>query len=117
MHGLLLVDHGSRRSEANAMVSELADRIAGLRPDALVSFAHLELAEPSIADGVADLARRGATAITVILLFLTDGRHAREDVPRLAEAAATAHGIAVRVGPPLGVSDALAELLLARAGC
>jgi sirohydrochlorin ferrochelatase len=114
MRGLLLVDHGSRRAAANAQLADMADRVARLRPQDLVGHAHMELAEPDIAAGVADLARRGAATVILLPYFLTDGRHATDDIPRLAAAAGAAHGLSVRVGAVLGPHDALAALLLER---
>lgn len=117
MRGLLLIDHGSRRADANAQVEDLARRVANLRPEALVGFAHLELAQPDIASGVSGLVGRGAREIVGLLYFLSDGRHASEDVPRLLAQACAGHaGVRWRCGAVLGPDDALARLLLERAG-
>ncbi len=116
MLGLLLVDHGSRQAAANAQLAALAALVARERPQDLVGVAHLEISEPSIAEGVASLARRGATEIQVLSCFLVDGRHSLEDVPRLCAEAALAAGIPVRISPALGAHQLLARLLLARAG-
>ncbi len=115
--GLLLVDHGSRRAASNAQLDDMADRVARLRPDAPVAAAHLEIAEPTIEAGIDDLVRRGAREILVLLYFLSDGRHSQEDVPRLVQGAVARHpGVTARVGQALGPHDALAALLLERAG-
>lgn len=117
MLGLLLVDHGSRRAEANAQLDDMAARVQGLRHDALVVAAHMEIAAPDIAAGFASLAERGATRIAVLPYFLGSGRHLTEDIPRLVAAAAANHpGVTWRIGDALGPHHALAELLLARAG-
>jgi sirohydrochlorin ferrochelatase len=117
MLGLLIVDHGSRRAEANAQLEDMAERLRRLRPGDLVAHAHLEQAEPSIAQGLAQLVARGATRVQVLPYFLSEGRHSREDIPRLCAEAARAHpGIAVTVAPALGPHDLLARLLLERGG-
>jgi len=117
MRGLLLVDHGSRRQESNQQLTVVAERLRALKPDCLVAHAHMELAEPSIAVAFAELAQRGASEVRVLLYFLGDGRHSREDIPRLvAEAAARFPQVAWRVAPPLGPHDLLAQLLLMRGG-
>ena len=114
--GLLVVDHGSRRAESNEQLGEMAQRVARMRPDALVSFAHMEIAPPSIADGFKELVARGASEIVVLLYFLSDGRHVTSDVPELVAAAATEHpGITWRIGAALGPHDGLAEIMLERA--
>ena len=117
MLGLLLVDHGSRRAEANAQLDDMAARVRRTRPDAVVAAAHMEIAAPSIADGFAALVTQGATRVVVLPYFLSDGRHLSADIPALATEAAAKHpGVTVTIGKALGPHDALAALLLERAG-
>jgi sirohydrochlorin ferrochelatase len=117
MLGLLLIDHGSRRADANTQLEDMAGRVRRLRPDAVVGIAHLELAEPTIAKGLAALAAAGATEIVALPYFLSDGRHVSEDIPLLLrEAGVRLRGVSVRCGAPLGPHDALASLLLERGG-
>jgi sirohydrochlorin ferrochelatase len=116
MLGLLLVDHGSRRSDANAQLKDMAARVARLRPEDLVGCCHMELAAPDIAAGFAELVARGATRVVLLPYLLSDGRHLSEDIPRLAAAAAASHpGIGFALGAALGPHDLLARLLLERA--
>ena len=77
MHGFLLVDHGSRRAEANAQLVDMAKRLAARRSDLLVACCHMEVVPPTIADGFAELVALGATSICVLPYFLSDGRHGR----------------------------------------
>src|SRR3954469_3346037 len=54
MKAILLIDHGSLRSEANEMlgsVQAMVQEMAG--PHVLVEYAHMELAEPTIEQGFA----------------------------------------------------------------
>ena len=117
MRAILLVDHGSRVLAANAQLEEVArlvERTAG--DGTLVRAAHMELAAPSIPDAIDALVGEGATEIVVVPYFLAPGRHATEDVPRIAHEAAAKHPrLRVRVGEPLGVHELLAKLVLVRA--
>jgi len=114
---LLIVDHGSRRAEANATLAEVARMIEALAPGVVVRHAHMELAEPTIAQGLADCAAAGAREVIVVPYMLAPGRHASEDIPRLVADAAAAHpGLAHRVTEPLGVDAAIGDLVLRRAG-
>jgi sirohydrochlorin ferrochelatase len=116
MLGLLLVDHGSRRAEANAQLEDMAGRVARLRPGDVVGCCHMEIAAPDIAAGFAALVARGATRVVLLPYLLGDGRHLSADIPRLAAAAAAHHpGVAFALGAALGPHDALARLLLERA--
>ncbi|UCE85727.1 MAG: sirohydrochlorin cobaltochelatase [Deltaproteobacteria bacterium] len=114
---IVLVDHGSRQPEANAVLAELAAMVQALAPDRLVYHAHMELAGPSLAEAVERSVREGATEIVVHPYFLTPGRHASEDIPRLAREAAARHAhVNVRVSAPLGLHPKLAEVVLERIG-
>ena len=113
--GILLVDHGSRRPEANAALETLAEELRRREPDSVVGVAHLEVAAPTIAEGLAACVRAGATEIVVHPFFLTPGRHTREDVPREVTAAAANHPeVRVVLSPPLGPDPDLAALVLER---
>jgi sirohydrochlorin ferrochelatase len=113
---LLLVDHGSRHAEAHAHLERLASRIAELAPDWQVQVAHLELAEPSIPDGIDACVRAGAREVRVLPLFLLPGRHLRHDIPALVRAAVARHrDVEIRLAESLGQSPELAELILRRA--
>ncbi len=112
---ILLVDHGSRHAAANAQLTELAAMVQARAPDRIVRHAHLELAEPSIADAIERCVAEGAREIVVHPYFLAPGRHASRDIPRLAREAAERHmGVTVRVSPPLGLHEKLVEVVLER---
>lgn len=115
---LVVVDHGSRIEDANAVTERVAGRIRERAQGryAAVLAAHMELASPSIDDAFARAVAAGARTIVVLPLFLFPGRHSQEDVPRLVATAAARHpGLRTIVAAPLGDDPALAELLLARA--
>lgn len=118
---LLLVDHGSRVPAANAQLAELA-RLVQLEaardgdPDLLVQHAHMELGAPSIDDAIDALAARGVRELVLVPYFLAPGRHATEDIPRLAHEAAARHPeLRVHIAECLGVHELLAKLVLVRA--
>lgn len=114
--GLLVVDHGSRRAASNDQLGEIAAMLRGLRPDALVREAHMEIAEPSIATAFDALVEQGADEIVVLLYFLSNGRHVQEDVPALVQEAAERHPqVRWQLGQALGPTEDLARLLLKRA--
>jgi sirohydrochlorin ferrochelatase len=114
---LLLVDHGSRFSSANQVLDDLVALLRRLRPDLIVHAAHMELASPSIPEGLAACAAAGASEIVVHPYMLAPGRHASEDIPRMVkEATRDLKGVTCRVTTPLGVHQKLAEIILERAG-
>lgn len=115
---LLLVDHGSRRAEANdqlACVAELTQHLAG--PDVVVAHAHMELAAPDVRTGFRRCVEAGVDHVVVMPYFLFAGRHAREDIPRLIAAAASAHPmVSYEVVEPIGVHPLMGRVVLERAG-
>ena len=114
---LLIVDHGSIRREANEMLKDVAGLLKELRPDLVVNFAHMELAEPTIAQGFDECVKAGATEVIVHPYMLSPGRHATTDIPRMVADCATKHpGVEFRLTQPLGVDKKIGEVVLARAG-
>ena len=118
MRALLLIDHGSRRTEANEMLqcmAALVQRMAGA--SVIVRHAHMELAEPSIERGVESCLAAGATEIIAFPYMLSPGRHSTADIPAMIAAAAKAHpDVRVRVTPAFGIESELGEVILRRAG-
>jgi sirohydrochlorin ferrochelatase len=112
---VVLVDHGSRRPEANAQLEELAALLREREPSTRIATAHLEVLAPSIGDAIAECARAGAGEIVVLPWFLAPGRHTAEDIPRQVDAARAAHpGVEIRVGDALGLHAKLVEVALER---
>jgi len=112
--GIIIVDHGSRRPQSNAMLEEVAALFAQ-RFSALydvVEPAHMELCEPSIATAYARCVERGATKVIVTPFFLGPGKHWTGDIPRLTADAARNHpGTSYHVTMPLGIDDLILDLL------
>jgi sirohydrochlorin ferrochelatase len=114
---ILIVDHGSRRQEANDMLEGVGEIVRKQRPDLIVKTAHMELADPTIAQGVQQCIEDGATEIIVHPYMLSPGRHATSDIPRMAEEAATPYpDVSIRVTGPLGLHKKIGEVILERAG-
>ena len=110
--GIILVDHGSRRDEANQMLLDVVvgfQRTCGYQ---IVEPAHMELAEPSIATAFSRCVAQGADMVVVHPYFLAPGRHSTSDIPRLVNEAAGKHsGVDFRVTKPLGLYPLLAEVI------
>ncbi len=116
MDALIVFAHGSRRAEANEAVEKVAAVAAKKGGFGRWRAAFLELAEPTLAAAVKDLAAAGATRIVVAPYFLVMGVHLTQDLPRLiAEAAAGVPGVELVSTPPLDGHSALADILSERA--
>jgi sirohydrochlorin ferrochelatase len=112
---ILLVDHGSRRDEANTQLEQLAALVSERVPETIVRFAHMELAEPDIAAGVAACVAAGADELVVHPYFIAGGNHSTYDIPKLLRAAAAHHpGLEIRISQPLGLHPKLVDVVLDR---
>ncbi len=78
--GILFVGHGTRNTTGQRQFLDLATAIQKHLGDTPFSPAFLELASPSIAEGLKDLAQHCNRFITFPLLLFTAG-HAKEDIP------------------------------------
>eukprot|EP00590_Aulacoseira_subarctica_P010879 CAMPEP_0172424082 /NCGR_PEP_ID=MMETSP1064-20121228/21229_1 /TAXON_ID=202472 /ORGANISM="Aulacoseira subarctica , Strain CCAP 1002/5" /LENGTH=283 /DNA_ID=CAMNT_0013165835 /DNA_START=19 /DNA_END=873 /DNA_ORIENTATION=+ len=88
--GVLLIDHGSKRESSNLHLESIAkayEQSSRCPPHYIVRAAHMEIASPSIEDGLRNLVANGAYRIVCHPMFLSLGKHAMEDVPRLIEEA------------------------------
>jgi len=112
---ILLVDHGSRRREANELLERVAAQVAERRPEAFVCCAHMDLARPTVAEGIDACAAAGAEEVVVHPYFLGPGSHSSRDIPRLVHAAASHHpGLRVHITEPLGLHPKLVDVVLDR---
>ena len=112
--GIVIVDHGSRLTESNRMLEELASLFASrfAQEYSVVEPAHMEIAEPSIAAAFDRCVQRGARRVVVCPFFLGPGKHWTQDIPRLTATAAAKHpGVAFHVTQMLGIDDLILDLL------
>jgi sirohydrochlorin ferrochelatase len=116
---ILLVDHGSRRAEANRELDVVAQAVrASLHErgeDAPVHVAHLEIAQPDFAAGLAACLAHDPCEVVVHPYFLSPGRHGSRDIPELLQAARAAHpDVVFRLTPLLGEGGRLAAAVVDR---
>src|SRR6478672_2086800 len=105
MKAVIVVDHGSRKTEANDMMKCVANLIQAMAgPDVIVKFAHMELAEPSVDVAFAKCVEEGADEVVVFPYMLSPGKHSTGDIPRMVAKAAQTHpGIRYSVTEAFGV--------------
>jgi sirohydrochlorin ferrochelatase len=111
---LLLVAHGSRRIASNDEIRELAQRLAVNRTNEfdIVDPAFLELAEPSIPDGIEACIQRDATEVVVFPYFLSAGRHVAEDIPAEVKIKQDEHpDINIRIADYLGIAAGMPDMI------
>ncbi len=110
---VVLVAHGSRAEAANDAHLALSERVASAAGVPVVP-AFLELAEPSIPQGIDRAVELGATTVRVVPYFLSPGRHVGEDIPRIVAEAAERHrpDAAIELTTHVGDDPRMVELLV-----
>ena len=110
MTAVVLAGHGSRASEANAALADLARTLAA-RLDAPVYPAYLEMTEPTIPEALRVARASGADRIVLVPYFLSPGMHVRRDLTAIADAARAELGVSIEVATFLGAHPAVPALL------
>jgi sirohydrochlorin ferrochelatase len=113
--GVLLIAHGSRRPDANADLVQLSREVAARMPGAIVEFAYLELAEPTVAEGARRCVERGARLVRLFPYFLSLGVHVTRDLEALRRDLSRAYpGVAFVLTRPIGVEPRIVDIVLER---
>jgi sirohydrochlorin ferrochelatase len=118
MKALVLVAHGSRRKQSNEEVIALAKKLKQHCTEqyTIVYPGFLELASPSIPEGIQLCIDEGASQVTVLPYFLNSGRHVVEDIPALVEQARQSNPESdIRISQHLGASELMLDLLISSA--
>jgi sirohydrochlorin ferrochelatase len=110
---LLIVAHGSRKKVSNIEIHQLANNIA-MRTNTfkVVEACFLEIAEPSIPQGIELCAKKGVNEIVIMPYFLAAGRHVMEDIPSIVNNEKEKYpNINIKSLPYLGSSPVIVDIL------
>src|SRR5947199_5128381 len=107
---VLLCGHGSRDPEAVAEFELAAEALCQRLPEFDFATGYLEFARPTIRDGLALLAGRGARRILAIPGMLFAASHVKNDLPwEVNSFVADNPGVEVRLGRDLGIDPKLLQ--------
>ena len=107
---LLLIGHGSRDADGVREFHRMAERLFAALPERLCVSSFLELTEPSMREGVAQLSRRGAAAITALPVMLMAAGHIKNDIPTELETIQAEHPeVSITLGTELSIHPALLQ--------
>ena len=120
MRGIVLFAHGARDPEWARPFHEICNRVRSSRPEYPIEVAFLELMSPTLEEAINSLAAEGATAITVFPLFMAQGGHLKQDIPRILDSIRASHphvpiALERAVGEVPEILDAIAAWILTRA--
>jgi sirohydrochlorin cobaltochelatase len=113
--GIVLFAHGSRDREWAQPFEQLAATLSK-KIDGPVKLAYLELMPPSLEQAIAELVGAGVSSIRVVPVFLGQGAHVKEDLPKLIASARKKHsGATITLDSAIGeqamVVDAIAAAI------
>ena len=116
---ILLFAHGARDPGWAEPFRRIAERLRAAQPGVRVELAFLELMEPRLAGAVGVLAGEGIRRITLVPLFLAQGGHLKEDLPRLLNDIRTQHpavriDVTAAIGDSESLTNAIADWALAQ---
>lgn len=107
-HALILFAHGARDPEWARPFENIRQLVASRRPDLVVELAYLELMTPRLAEAMDRIASSGVADVTVAPLFMAQGGHLKQDIPRLLAEVGQRHpGVQLRLLPAVGEVDTI----------
>ena len=109
--GIVLIAHGSRDPEWSRPFERIAASLAEKLPAVVIGLAYLEHG-PSLDEIVSALIAKGAGSIRVVPVFLGQGGHVKDDLPRLV-AAAEHPGVKILLDKPIGEQPQVIEAIAA----
>lgn len=108
---VLVISHGSRSARTKEEVRQLIGRLKSMAKIDLIEDAYLEIESPSIPEGIAGCAQKGADEIIVLLNFLNAGRHVDVDIPNIiSEARKKFPNVKIHLTRPVGQHPRIPEL-------
>ncbi len=122
-NGVLVVGHGSKLEHNRDLVVAMAKRLEARKEFGPVEAAFMQLNDPDIPTGLANVAEKGVDLIYVVPCVLATGIHTTEDIPGVlgfkrgqTSGKVTAGGrtVEVRYCQPMGDVPGLAEILADR---
>lgn len=108
----MLFAHGAREPAWATPFRRIQGRLRSRSPATTVELAFLELIQPSLPEVAAQLVARGVGRVTVVPLFLAQGGHLKEDLPRILADIRRAHpSLEIETSPAIGDSEALTDAI------
>ena len=107
---IILFAHGARDPQWAQPFRKIQRSIIKKKPGTAVELAFLEIMEPTLFDAVAGLVKAGHKRITVAPLFMAQGGHLKNDLPKILDAIRAEHrGAEITLLPAIGDVDAILD--------
>ena len=119
MRGIVLFAHGARDPEWARPFEAIRERVRSQRPEFPIELAYLEMMAPTLDEAIASLASQGASSIMVFPLFMAQGGHLKQDLPKILDAFRASHphlpvALESAIGEVPEILEAIAGWILTR---
>lgn len=115
MNAILFVGHGSKDAEGNEEVRAFVRSIASKMDQPIVETCFLEFERPTIAQGIEQCVRQGATQVAVVPITLFSAGHAKIHIPAAIDEARLRYpSVQFHYGRPIGVHEQVLDILASR---
>ncbi|MFC0558165.1 sirohydrochlorin chelatase [Halalkalibacter alkalisediminis] len=116
MQAILYIGHGSRVQAGNEELYHFVEKAKAAHPNvAIQECCFLELAEPTIQEGVEVCVKKGATNIAVVPVLLLTAMHAKVDIPEaIAEMKKQYPAVSFSYGRPIGIDTTVIDIVKER---
>jgi sirohydrochlorin cobaltochelatase len=109
---ILLFAHGARDPSWAEPFRRIVARLRHKQPGIRVELAFLEMMQPNLESAIARLAAENIGHITVVPLFLAQGGHLKQDLPRLLDDIRRHHpGLRIDLTSAIGDSEELTNAI------
>ncbi|MCL2046068.1 MAG: CbiX/SirB N-terminal domain-containing protein [Oscillospiraceae bacterium] len=113
MKGVLVIAHGSRATETEAVLDAIVEMVRENLPDRMIECAFMGNSDRTAEKAVAALAENNVSEIKIIPYFLFMGIHLKEDIPEMvAELVKDYPEIEISMTDSLGADRRLAEIVI-----
>ncbi|MFV0440267.1 MAG: sirohydrochlorin chelatase [Lachnospirales bacterium] len=115
MKAVLLVAHGSRKTQTNDVFFGILELIRKRMPGTIVDGAFMSFNEMNIEFKLEELIQKGAKEITIVPYFLFSGNHVKNTIPFKVEKILQAYPDVTAVyKESLGIDERLADIIVDR---
>jgi sirohydrochlorin cobaltochelatase len=119
MRGIVLFAHGARDPQWARPFEEIRERVRASRPEYPIEVAYLELMSPTLEEAIQSVVNEGAPAVTVFPLFMAQGGHLKQDLPKILDAIRANHpripiALESAIGEVPEILDAISAWILSR---
>ena len=109
---VILFAHGARDPEWARPFERLRTALLALSPGLAVELAYLEIMQPDLKAAVDNLAARGASAISIVPVFMAQGGHLKRDLPlQIIQVREHHPTIAFSLQPAIGEAQAMIDAM------